>query len=430
MIVSPETRNSSSRICHGPMARRPSAIRRRMQWLRAGSHLEVVVDGRGLAVEREPEPRVVLHPLEQLVDQLDEPHPEDLERLVPLAIPVGVRDQVDDRLLGQAGASVSTAEARLRRATGDDPLRGHDVGPTLDDARLRCGAVHDQAMEGEKLLLERLGDGSEARVAAGVAGEVRHVQIGRGVEQIRGRELELDRRLLRDDADLLSVRGVVRQEVPADRESGATRELAVDRDRRRPDAVRPDVDGVDGDRVTGEGADEGQLVDDAAEHDVRVQAAEGRGGRSDGDRLEPVALVAKAVDRRRRRCRSVAAAGERGRVGVRSSGGGRGPRSSGSARRGPRPRRRPGPRRPPGRTASCSRPGGGTGRRPPGGPRSRRPRRASRPAASRRRRPRPGRDRQGSHRRASPRSGSSGRRGRWTTGDPRRSVKRFAAGTR
>ena len=66
------------------------------QRLRLGPDLEVVVDGGRLAVEREAEPRILLHPVEQLVDQLDETHPERLERLVPLAIPMGVRHEVDD----------------------------------------------------------------------------------------------------------------------------------------------------------------------------------------------------------------------------------------------------------------------------------------------------------------------------------------------
>ena len=70
-----------------------------------GPDLEVVVDRGGLAVEREAPPLVGRHPLEQLVDQLDEAQPEHLERLVPLPVPMGVRDQVDDRGLGHPAAS-------------------------------------------------------------------------------------------------------------------------------------------------------------------------------------------------------------------------------------------------------------------------------------------------------------------------------------
>jgi hypothetical protein len=73
--------------------------------------LEVVVDRCNLAVERESEPLVRLHRVEELVDQLDETHPEHLEGLVPLTVPVGVGDQVDDR-----GASLAGGWRRV----GDD----------------------------------------------------------------------------------------------------------------------------------------------------------------------------------------------------------------------------------------------------------------------------------------------------------------------
>ena len=101
---------------------------RRISGSASGPDLEVVVDRRGLAVEREAQPVVGLHPLEELVDQVDQTHPEDLERLVPLAIPVGVGDQVDDaravspRRVGGSGA------ARRRRSSGGLPADGDARG--------------------------------------------------------------------------------------------------------------------------------------------------------------------------------------------------------------------------------------------------------------------------------------------------------------
>ncbi len=82
-------------------------------------HLEIVVDGGRLAIEREPHPRIAVHPLEELVHELDETHPERLERLVPLAVPVRVGNEVDDRPFGQAGASIAIARpvCAARRAT-------------------------------------------------------------------------------------------------------------------------------------------------------------------------------------------------------------------------------------------------------------------------------------------------------------------------
>ena len=83
-----------------------------------GPDLEVVVDGRDLAVEGEGEPLVGLHRVEELVDELDEPHPEHLERLVPLAVPVGVRDEMDD------GGSLDGPSAGLapKRVAASPPI--------------------------------------------------------------------------------------------------------------------------------------------------------------------------------------------------------------------------------------------------------------------------------------------------------------------
>ena len=65
--------------------------------LRRRSQLEVVVDERHLAVEREAEPLVTLELVERLVEHLDQVRAEDLEGLVPLAIPMGVCNERNSR---------------------------------------------------------------------------------------------------------------------------------------------------------------------------------------------------------------------------------------------------------------------------------------------------------------------------------------------
>src|SRR5207244_12473893 len=81
-----------------PRPDRESALRDQPpdQRLRPWPDLEILVHGRSLAVEREPHPGTLGQPFEELVDELNEPHPERLERLVPLAVPVGMRYEVDD----------------------------------------------------------------------------------------------------------------------------------------------------------------------------------------------------------------------------------------------------------------------------------------------------------------------------------------------
>jgi hypothetical protein len=59
--------------------------------------LEVVVDGRELAVEREAQSLVPLELVEDVVDNVDERDAEGLERAVPLPVPVRVRDEEDQR---------------------------------------------------------------------------------------------------------------------------------------------------------------------------------------------------------------------------------------------------------------------------------------------------------------------------------------------
>ncbi len=79
----------------------------------AGTDLEVVVDHRHLAVEQEVAVRTVLPELvEEVVDQLDQPEPEGLERLVPLAVPVGVGH---DRHRARGAAAVTRGSVLARR---------------------------------------------------------------------------------------------------------------------------------------------------------------------------------------------------------------------------------------------------------------------------------------------------------------------------
>src|SRR5262249_62079137 len=66
--------------------------------LRIGADLQVVVDGRELPVEREAEALVALELVEHFVDDVDERHPERLERAVPLPVPVCVRDEEDAQI--------------------------------------------------------------------------------------------------------------------------------------------------------------------------------------------------------------------------------------------------------------------------------------------------------------------------------------------
>ena len=60
-----------------------------------GTNLEVVVDRRELAVERERELGLRLEHLHDPVDEVDELHPEALERPIPLAVPVRMGDEMD-----------------------------------------------------------------------------------------------------------------------------------------------------------------------------------------------------------------------------------------------------------------------------------------------------------------------------------------------
>ena len=60
-----------------------------------GPDLEIVLDDGHLTVQGEAEVRVSLSPGDHIVHQVDQPQAKSLKRLVPLAIPVSVRDQED-----------------------------------------------------------------------------------------------------------------------------------------------------------------------------------------------------------------------------------------------------------------------------------------------------------------------------------------------
>ena len=92
-MVSPEARNSSMRMYHGPMLTRPAAARRPEPFLGFWPNLEVVVDHRHLPVEHEVGVTgVMLEKRDQRVDQLNERQPEYLVGLVPFPVPVRVRN--------------------------------------------------------------------------------------------------------------------------------------------------------------------------------------------------------------------------------------------------------------------------------------------------------------------------------------------------
>ena len=121
--------NSSIRTIHGPSEMRPDAARRRNVSAGLGSHLEVVVDDRGLAVEQEARVREVrLEQRQQRVEQLDEPHAERLERRVPLAVPVRVgNDRDGDRVrVGHADNVFRTASEPSESTQVSGASRSHN----------------------------------------------------------------------------------------------------------------------------------------------------------------------------------------------------------------------------------------------------------------------------------------------------------------
>ncbi len=126
------------RTIHGPIDSRPAAAKRVQRRRRFGPHLEIVVEHRGLAVEQEARVReVAFEHRQQRVEELHEPQPERLERRVPLAIPMGVRNDRDD-----SGSRLLTASCGLHHATLGRALLARD--PAVADA----GFGEDQARVG------------------------------------------------------------------------------------------------------------------------------------------------------------------------------------------------------------------------------------------------------------------------------------------
>ena len=142
-------------------------------------------------------------------------------------------------------------------------------------------------MEGQKLLLERFGDGSEERIGSIVAGESGDAEDGGRVQKVRRGELELDGCVISDDPDLLAVGRMVGQVVPSDGEARATVKPSIDRHRPRRRPLGPDTDEVDRHGIAGDGPHHGEVVDDAAEHDVRVQRPERSAGRTKRRLVQP-----------------------------------------------------------------------------------------------------------------------------------------------
>jgi hypothetical protein len=83
---------------------------------------EVVVDGRELAVEREAVVRVGVQQLQHLVDDVDERHPERLERAVPLPVPVGVGDEEDQLLTEPASRPCTKYRCRAKKTASGSAI--------------------------------------------------------------------------------------------------------------------------------------------------------------------------------------------------------------------------------------------------------------------------------------------------------------------
>ena len=92
MMVSPDAKNSSIKMYHGPIEILPPPPAPQAPF-GLGAHLEVVVDHGHLAVQHEVRVRVVgLDQGQQGVDQVDQVEAKLLVGLVPLPVPVGVGD--------------------------------------------------------------------------------------------------------------------------------------------------------------------------------------------------------------------------------------------------------------------------------------------------------------------------------------------------
>ena len=97
MSASPSASSVSACVYQGPTCSRPGLDERADARLGGRTQLQVVVDERDLSVEREAESLVTLELVERFVKHLHQVRAEDLERLVPFAIPVRVGDERDSR---------------------------------------------------------------------------------------------------------------------------------------------------------------------------------------------------------------------------------------------------------------------------------------------------------------------------------------------
>ena len=120
------------RMYHGPIAQ-PAALGQVADAvLGLGPDLEVVVDHRHLTVEHEVGVRrVVLEQRQQVVEQVDQLHAERLVGLVPLPIPVGVRDDghVTSHALILRLGLVRIAFGTDERTPLTDAVKAHLVEP-------------------------------------------------------------------------------------------------------------------------------------------------------------------------------------------------------------------------------------------------------------------------------------------------------------
>src|SRR5664280_1384216 len=89
------------------------------------TYVQVFVYRRELAVEGKAKPLVRLELIEDPVNHLDQAHAKDLEREIPLAVPVGVRDEDD---VGGIGHWISPPRSREQSPDRDrnimDPTAG------------------------------------------------------------------------------------------------------------------------------------------------------------------------------------------------------------------------------------------------------------------------------------------------------------------
>ncbi len=177
--VSPDTRNSSGRVYHGPIAIRPVVARRPQAVLGLGADREVVVDHGHLPVEQEVGVgRVGLELGQELVEQVDEPQPERLERRVPLAVPVGVGDDVDasSHLATMPRTPTSAHRSRHGPEGAAPPPTMTRVG-RMGSARLVDPAWRGAAAREVDLLPETVGRGAPGAAQGPIRREDRSIWV-------------------------------------------------------------------------------------------------------------------------------------------------------------------------------------------------------------------------------------------------------------